>query len=59
MMQVKEPKLIPVKRMRDAQFAYCAECDSWLGCQYWSLSKSVGVHLSGMGHKAQLLAYQS
>ena len=51
------PALVTVKRMADAQFAYCPTCDHWLGCQCWSLSKSVGLHKSGTGHSVTLYRY--
>jgi hypothetical protein len=43
----------------EALFAYCEACDQWLGCQYWSLSKSVALHKSGTGHTPKLLKYSS
>ena len=46
--------LEPTKKNTEAQYAHCPECDTWLGCQYWSLQKSVGLHKDGTGHKITL-----
>lgn len=43
-----------VKAPSQAQYAYCSQCDEWLGCQFWSLSKSVYLHRQGTGHKPTL-----
>jgi hypothetical protein len=45
-----------VKAFRDAQYAYCPSCGRFLGCQYWTLNKSVAMHERGTGHKPTLYA---
>jgi hypothetical protein len=32
-------------------FAQCQDCGSVVGSQFWSLSKSIGLHKKGTGHK--------
>jgi hypothetical protein len=43
-----------VRKMGEAQYAYCHECETWLGCQYWPLANSVWMHKNGTGHKPTL-----
>ena len=47
-------RLVVTKRITEAQFAYCHECGTELGCQYWPLGNSVWLHKRGSGHTATL-----
>lgn len=37
----------PVTRVADAQGAWCEDCATALGCQYWPLATSVAMHRRG------------
>lgn len=43
--------LVPVKRLRDAHYAYCPTCEFVIHSPYWGPSKSKGLHESGTRHK--------
>lgn len=47
-------RLARTRKISQAQYAHCETCDQWLGCQYWSLSKSVALHKRGTGHFVRL-----
>lgn len=48
---------VVVKRVRDAQFAYCPTCDDVLESPYWHFTKSASMHQRGTGHKVLYMAY--
>ena len=48
---------VMVKAQRDAEWAYCRNCDAVItGNQYWSWKKSMGLHRlgNGAGHRIEL-----
>jgi hypothetical protein len=45
-----------VPRLADAQWAYCATCETALASPYCGLDKSKAMHQRGTGHKVVYLA---